>query len=1026
MNSQLAVRLWLLSCSIFHLAFLAENARALEVDFEKEIVPIFQKHCYRCHNDSETKGNFSIHSQKAFFQGGESGSTIDPDSFGASLLLELIAPASGKPSMPKDGEPLSPAEVAVVKAWVLEGAKWPDGKTIDEPVVRDTDWWSLRPIVASKPPSDDQVKAGLDPHVASKLAENEIKLSNIDRFIAARLAREGLRMSPQADRQILIRRLYFDLIGLPPTPQEVESFVKDSSPDAYERLVNRLLESPQYGERWARHWLDVVHFGETHGYDKDKPRPNAWPYRDYVIQSLNADKPYGEFVREQLAADALKPNQPELIPALGFISAGPWDFIGHAEVPESKIDGKVARHLDRDDMVQNTIMTFCSLTIGCAQCHNHKFDPITSEDYYSLQAVFAAIDRTDRAYDADPVVGAKRGQLRAELDLNQAALSESMAKFVELGGAELKQLDEQIAAGTANSPAPPEHGYHSNIEPNPLTVKWVQVDLGSEKNLAALELIACHDDFAGIGDGFGFPIQFKIELSNDAEFAKDVVIARDETTADFSNPKRSPVRVDLNQEVAKRAYRYVRVTATKLATRQNDYIFALSELRAIDTTGTNVAEKKSVSALDSIEAPSRWQKSNLVDGIYPKYALSSQELAKLQGDRINLIAERIPAELQAKLDQLNAQKAGLEQSLAALPAQQIAYVGAVHTGSGAFEGTGRNGGKPRTISVLPRGDVTKPGKEVSPGALTALNHLPSRFEDLLEKPESERRVALANWLTDDANPLFWRSIVNRVWMYHFGRGIVDTPNDFGRMGDQPSHPELLDNLAVEFRDQGQSLKKLHFQIVTSLAYQQTSSPSMLTPEDRERQKKRLEIDGENRLLWKQNRRRLEAEAIRDAILFVSGKLDLTMGGPSFQDFVVDKPEHSPHYEYHLHDAEDPKSHRRSVYRFIVRSKTQPFMTTFDCADPSMQVEKRNLTITPLQALALLNNQLTVVMAKHFAESLRKESADATAQLRSGFARVTGRTPDEAELAELIAYNKEFGLENSCRLLLNLNEFVFVD
>jgi hypothetical protein len=359
--------------------------------------------------------------------------------------------------------------------------------------------------------------------------------------------------------------------------------------------------------------------------------------------------------------------------------------------------------------------------------------------------------------------------------------------------------------------------------------------------------------------------------------------------------------------------------------------------------------------------------------------------------------------------------------LGKFPKPQMVYAGIVHYGSGSFSGTGPNGGKPRPIALLARGDVKRPGKEVSPGALSFLSPLPARFDLKPEADEGERRAALARWLSDERNPLTWRSIVNRMWQYHFGRGIVETPNDFGKMGTPPTHPELLDWLAVWFRDDAKgSLKALHKLIVTSETYRQTAVP------DAALMKRASEIDGSNTLLWRQNRRRLEAEAIRDSILAAAGKLDLTMGGPSFQDFVITHPEHSPHYEYHLADPEDPKIQRRSIYRFIVRSQQQPWMTTMDCADPSMLVERRNQTITPLQALAQLNNQLGLAMSKHFAERVAKQDTDPAAQISDAFRIALQRTPTDAERDELVPYARKHGLVNVCRLLLNLNEFVFVD
>ncbi|HWA97472.1 MAG TPA: DUF1553 domain-containing protein, partial [Pirellulales bacterium] len=325
------------------------------------------------------------------------------------------------------------------------------------------------------------------------------------------------------------------------------------------------------------------------------------------------------------------------------------------------------------------------------------------------------------------------------------------------------------------------------------------------------------------------------------------------------------------------------------------------------------------------------------------------------------------------------------------------------------------------IFVLARGDVTKPGKLVGPGAIAAITALDGRFDLPADADESQRRVALARWIVDRDNPLTWRSIVNRVWQYHFGRGLVDTPNDFGRMGGAPSHPELLDWLAVWFRDEaGGSLKQLHRLIVSSATYRQSSQ------RDAASTARAVAIDADNRLLWRQNRRKLEAEAMRDSMLAVADKLDPTMGGPSFQDFVIEEPNHSPHYEYNQYDADDAKSHRRSVYRFLVRSKQQPWMATMDCADPSMLVDKRNQTITPLQALAQMNNQFVLVMARHFAERVERDGGTLDEQVARAVRLAVQRPPTPDELRQLVDYAGVHGMANTCRILLNLNEFVFVD
>jgi len=495
-----------------------------------------------------------------------------------------------------------------------------------------------------------------------------------------------------------------------------------------------------------------------------------------------------------------------------------------------------------------------------------------------------------------------------------------------------------------------------------------------------------------------------------------VTTIADFTGADVPNPGVKPQRFPL----AKLKGRYLRVTATKLSVRSNDYILALAELQAIDPLGRNVALGANVTSLDSIEAGPRWGRLNLTDGYFygPKSERDDARIALLERERTEIRkgAGKTDPATEKKLAELTAARAKVAADIAKLPAPQVAYVGTIHKGTGSFAGTGANGGKPRPIFVLKRGDVSSPDKEVGPGTLPFTKELTAQFDLPADATEGARRVALAHWITDKRNPLTWRVIVNRVWHYHFGRGLSDTPNDFGRMGSQPTHPELLDWLAVDFRDSGQSLKKLHRLIVTSATYRQSSlgHPS------------NEKIDTSNAFLWRMNRRKLEAEAVNDSVLAVAGKLDLTMGGPGFQDFVIDKPQHSPHYEYDQHDVEDPKSHRRSVYRFIVRSQPQPFLTVLDCADPSMSVASRNETVNALQALAMRNNRLTVAMAKHFATRVAKEATTPPAQIGLAFRLALGRPPSANEAEAMSGYVREHGLTNLCRLIFNLNEFNFVD
>ncbi|AMV40402.1 DUF1549 domain-containing protein [Planctomyces sp. SH-PL62] len=960
------------------------------IDFEAEVRPLLTARCTACHGSETQKSGLRLDRRKSAMRGGHEGAAITPGDGAESLLVQLVAGLDESRVMPPKGGRLTTEEVAILRTWIDQGADWPGD---DDP----RSWWSLRPLERPAVPA------------RAEFADAPPARNSIDAFVRSRLQEKGLKPSPEADRRTLARRLWFDLTGLPPTPEEVAAFAADPDPLAYEKLVDRLLASPRYGERWARHWLDVAHYGDSHGYDKDKPRPNAWPYRDYVVRALNADMPYDRFVAEQVAGDVLFPDSPEAVAALGFLAAGPWDFVGHAEVPETKSDGKVARHMDRDDMVSVTINTFLGLTVSCAQCHDHKFDPIAQKDYYSLQAVFAAVDRADRPFHDDPAVARKALVLaagRAKADRERRRLHDLVAAQ---GGPALAELDRRLASAAEPGAERPEYGYHSALAARDDEARWVQVDLGRSVEVARVALWPCRDSFNGIGDGFGFPARYKIETSDDPTFARGVAILADRTGADEPRPGVAPLVFP-----AKAVGRYVRVTATRLAERQNDYHLALGELEVFDPSGANVAAGSKVSALDSIEAPPRWRADNLVDGIAP--GRESADLEGLKAEREALLARAVEPAVRDDLAKVDETIHRLDAEKAALPAPKMVYAATIHDGGdGPFRGTGPDGGRPRPIYILVRGSVDKPSDEVGPGALNVFRELPGDLHVSPDRPEGERRAALAKWLVDDRNPLTWRVIVNRVWQYHFGRGIAATTSDFGKMGQAPTHPELLDWLAVEFRDGGRSLKTLHRLILTSAAYRQASTGDPAAEA----------VDSEDAFLWRSPRRKLEAEAVRDSALAVSGLLDPAMYGPAFREFVMERPEHSPHYEYDLMRPDDPSIRRRSIYRFLARSRPQPFMTVLDCADPSMQVDKRGESVSPLQALALYNNGLMLTCAKALAARV-EPAGDRRAQVSKAFTLALAREPSADELSGLDALAAEHGIASACRVILNMNEFVFVD
>ncbi|MCB1203736.1 MAG: DUF1549 domain-containing protein [Verrucomicrobiae bacterium] len=969
-------------------------------DFEKEVAPILEAKCLFCHDATAKKGKFDLSS---------------PEARSHTSFADLLDLVSGpEPEMPKEEPPLTEAEVKTLAAWIAAGAPWPGSRRLAYNPKRDLDWWSLKPIQEGQ--VDDATLSGRNP---------------VDFFIDQKLAEKGLKPLGPADPETLVRRLSYDLTGLPPSPEEVESFTSESTRDrkgpipphsAIDHLVDRLLASPAFGEKFGQHWLDLARYAETHGYDKDKPRNNAWPYRDYVIRSFNEDKPYGRFVREQVAGDVLFPGTPDGVVALGFLAAGPWDLIGHIEVGEGKLDGRIAKHLDRDEMVTAVFNVFQSTTVQCAQCHHHKFDPVRMEDYYRLHAVFAAVDRADRVYAGlPPEQEKKRLELTSRVNQLKGEKGKLESEHKKLVAAKASGIDRRIAELRGKHGAPslrPQYGFHSQIAKSNAEEKWVQLDLGRSVPVAEVRLRPAYDDYAGIGAGFGFPLRYRVEVSDDASFKKGVVVLKKASDRDEVNPRTSPVAIPAEG----RAFRYVRLTATKLGERKNDYILALAEIEVSGAAdAANLARDATVSAKDSIESGERWRKTNLVDGIYHRELSDDRALAELhslQAERRSIEESLRSPESEKRIEVIGKELAPLEKQLNEIPRGELVYAAATQfTQAGQFRPTG---GKPRAIHVLHRGDLKAPGEAVSPGVPPLWAGVTGAFPGFPAEAwdEGKARAELADYLVQRDNPLAWRSIANRIWQWTMGAPLVGTPNDFGRGGLEPTHPELLDYLAAALRDDPeQSVKSLVRLIVTSEAYVRATGHDDAN----------VAIDAGNAFHWRGNRRRLTAEEFRDSVLAVSGKLDRLAGGKPFQDFVIEKPEHSPHYQYHLHDPEDPASHRRTIYRFVVRSQPQPMLTTLDCADPSTSVPSRDESTTALQALTQWNSRFVEVMAGHFGERLRKEApASPEAKVELAFRLAAGRAPSAEELEVISGYLKKHGEESLARVVLNLNAFVYVD
>jgi len=979
---------------------IGSMAVASAVDFERDVAPVLESRCISCHSADSAKGGVRLDNAA------DLGETIAVGDIEQSLLIEQVS--GPDPAMPKNASPLTPDQVEVLKAWVASGAKWPEGRVLVDQPVRDLQWWSLRPIRES---------AELWPATDSANESNPV-----DAFIRAKAKQRRLVLNDPAIDDVLLRRLVFDLTGLPPTAKQFAEY----QASGHEAMVDQLLGSEAFGEKWGQHWLDVARYAETHGYDKDKPRMNAWPYRDYVIASLNTDKPYDRFVQEQIAGDALFPGTADGIIGLGFLAAGPWDFIGHVEVGEKKLDGRVAKHLDRDEMISAIYNVFASTTVQCAQCHHHKFDPVLSEDYYRLHAIFAAVDRADRPYSGlTPTQEQHRDELSKRLEGLRAerdAVEREITESIKAQGGDLDHRIDQLSK-MPTAEQNPAFGWHSQISSNDSAVKWVQVDLEVPQKLATIRLIPAFDRFGGIGAGFGFPIRYRVEVSQDKDFKENVHILFDGTTEDIHNPgKRDAVFSVDGEEIGS-----IRVTATKLAARTNDYIFALGEIEAFTAADhQNVALGAVVSASDSIEQGPRWGMKNVVDGIYHRELSDPdalEELSSLREQRAAIERQFRTVAIADRLKQIADEMMALEVKIKSLPIGPLVYSAAVR-----FNPAGQfiaSQGTPRPIALLARGDVASPGKLMSPGMPPIWPSAEHAFPTPegnnqvsggggAASDESAARARFAMAMTSTDNPLFWRSIANRVWQWTFGKPIVGTPNDFGRMGMEPTHPELLEYLAARLREDPQhSLKALVRLLVTSDTYKRSSM----------HQENNAMIDGDNHFYWRADRRRLTAEEYRDAVLAVSDKLNLeNRGGPSFKDFVIEKPEHSPHYQYHLHDPNDAQSHRRSIYRFVVRSQPHPFLAALDCADPSQSVASRDESTTALQALTQWNHRLVEAMSKSFAQRIGQESDPI------GFACQTslGRMPSESERQILEQHLRAHGPASLARVIFNMNAFVYLD
>ncbi|MCA9178103.1 MAG: DUF1549 domain-containing protein, partial [Planctomycetales bacterium] len=875
-----------------HAARMQQSARL----FKETVGPLLTKHCLQCHGGKWTKGDFSLATRELLLDSGMVAETSKD-----SHLLVLLRHEE-EPAMPQNAPKLGDKELAAIARWIDLGAAY------DRPLAKptsaakgplqvtaaDREHWSFRPLKPVPTPTTSS-----DSSDASDWARTPV-----DRFVLAQLQARELKPNAIAERRVLLRRACYDLTGLPPTPEQTERFLSDTSDDAYERLVDELLESPHYGERWARHWLDVARFAESHGYEQDYDRPHAYHYRDFLIQALNRDLPYDKFVQYQLAGDELEPQDPLAMMATGFLGAGVFP----TQLTEAEFES--ARYDELDDMTTTTGVAFLGLSVGCARCHDHKYDPIPTRDYYRLAATFTSTIRSEIDVELDPEAN------RAAREQHQQQLKSAEEKIKQRR--ETASGDSFLAWLRTDTATSPSDWTPLAAKASSTGGKWgVQADGTLRADYPAPD----KETVTIVAPVTGKLAAIRLEALTDPEFpqrgpgrAANGNFALGEIRLQLRAPQQQPQSLPL---VAARATHQQNDGALSVAASiDQDPISGW----AVDSGGIGKDQAAVFDLQNAVEAPEgaelevtlRFEHPNTkhamgrlrlstggAAGLAPSVGNPGPPAAVLAARKLlrELLANNSPAELSqreakhwnAALEWHLAQDAPLRQLQAQLadlqakgPALQLAKVQVTSEGVPHMKHHADGRGYPHfypQTHFLERGDVHQKGEAVEAGFLEVLCDAESARHQTAPPAgatKSYRRAALARWITDTehgAGQLAARVIVNRLWHHHFGVGIVATPNDFGFQGSPPSHPELLDYLARRLVDDGWRLKSLHKLIMTSAVYMQSS----------ERDAERTAIDPDNRWLWRRSRRRLEAEAIRDGMLAVSGKLDATMLGPGTLD-----------------------------------------------------------------------------------------------------------------------------------------------
>ena len=1024
--------------TVFALALLLASAPAQQRDdehaarmaegiavFRAEVRPLFEAKCLACHGGAQVLGGLDLSSRGSLAASGKIARSAGDSALAAVVRHER------EPFMPFGQDRLPQATIDAVARWIDLGAPYdeplvpsPSGAERSEPG-RDAEFWSFRPLSAAQPPAAPSGESPRNP---------------IDRFILAKLEAAGIEQNPPADRRTLIRRASLDLLGLPPSPDRVAAFVRDPSPRAYERLIDELLESPHYGERWARHWMDIARFAESHGFEEDSNRPFAYHYRDFLIKAFNRDMPYDRFVRLQIAGDELEPENPLALMATGFLGAGPFP----TQITEAEFE--TTRYDELDDMIGTLGTAMLGLTVGCARCHDHKYDPISARDYYGMAAVFGRATRTLIEYDPGP------GEFRRAKARWASEREELLAarRKIEAGiraeGFERWLREEALDAAPAT---------------------WQVLDIQDARTASDARQDALNDGsilFSGDNadfESYTFETRFdtagvralRVEAlthptlpangpgrSYDGHFVLGVLSAK---AAPANDPDAEPVEV---------GFRHARATsqldedtgsvAAAVTTNSQKSGWALPP----EAVGSNQA------AIFELEQPLGFEGSTLLTvrmhfGFNAHYSIGRIRLSvAVAGDPEFTIGQGAHQSVAERLDTLRdrgraalsqadeavllahyassdtrwqAATAKIRQLESRIPVTAVTKIQATAEGYPPARHNAEDKGYPHFYEqthLLRRGDPTLKVEWAAPGFLPVLMHGLASATRWAATPPPQwtrsqfHRASLANWITDEdggAGALLARVIANRLWHHHFGTGIVATPSNFGRMGARPTHPELLDWLARDLIGGGWHLKRLHRTIMTSATYMADSSSD----------DSKSTADAANRLRWRWTPRRLEAEAVRDSLLSAAGVLDPAMHGAGT-----------------LNEA----STRRSVYFVVKRSELIPSMMLFDWPEHLVGIGNRPSTVIAPQALQFLNSPHTRRYAEGFAGRLA--GRDGAEAVDLAYQIAFARHATEAETAEGLAFiesqrqryaadrRPDAGrrtLVDYCQSLMSLNEFLYI-